>query len=166
MKPLLIAAFLVLLSVGQQARAAADFTDFEGTYQGSFKLTQGSNVFSGTVKAIVSPSQNGKAMTMEIFGSVQVPPAGRLAMYSKLKFKANRTIVSSAAAVGYINMTKASSKYSGQKNKFSFKLSDNVLFNASFPYVLRFTKKRMILTCKTVVSGQALTIKFNGGKKQ
>jgi len=164
MKRLLALAVVSFVALTQPLRAAADFSKFEGTYQGNYSLVGSGMSYPGKLTAVVTPSKNGKAATVVLFGSV-TQGGVTIASYGKFTLKSNRKVSSNSVLLGYIALFPASAKYAGQKDTFKFTLSAASV-GASVNYTLKFTGKKLVLKGSGTIAGSPLTISLNAKKKK
>lgn len=163
MKSLRIALLLILTAAS--SFAAANFSGLEGTYKGKYSFNYTGSSFSGTLVAVVTVSENGNRLQLELYGPISFM-GQTIASYGKLKLLPNRKVSTNSVLFGYYVLLPDKSKFSGSKKTFKFTVASTGLANATMTYRLKFTGKGVVLSGKGPLSGSTLTINFKGTKKE
>ena len=166
MKRLLLPALVLLAALVCPAQAAVDFSDLEGVYTGNYQLDTTTPAFlNGTLTARVSTNKSGKRLTIEFYGALaQFGSPASVGIFNQLQLKSNRQVISNSVLIGFFQLFPGASKFTGNNGRFNFMLA-NTSFNATTTYVLKFTKKRIVLTGTGTVSATPVNIVFKGKRK-
>ena len=167
MNRLLLPLLVLLTALAAPAHAKLDFSAFPGTYKGAFQISAGASVGIGTLEARVMTNKSGKKLTIEIFGALAPPtaPANFISSFSLLQLRTNRTVTTNSVMLGYFELVPGASTFAGKKKTFTFTITGTTPFMATTTFVLRFSRKKMLITGTGNVGSTPVNLNFLGKKK-
>ena len=167
MKPLLLPIVALLAALARPSHAAIDFSQFSGFYIGNYRIATNSPDYTGQLTARVTTNKSGKRLTIELYGALtQSGTPGATSSFALLQLRSNRQVSSNSALIGFPTLFPAESTFAGRTKTFTFTLSNTTPFDTTVAYVLKFTKRRMILTGIGTAGGSIqILVDFAGTKK-
>ena len=144
-KSLTVAAFVLAAGLFlPSAQARVDFTNLDGTYDATYRLTTDTGTdFTGVVTVIAKQSANGNKVKLSIFGyfgTTSTPPP-TTAMVGIMTLNSHHTIVADNIFLALSAQIPANrTTFTGDHTPFGFTLVNG---GATMTYTMRFNRTRL-----------------------